>query len=205
LIEEWNESYHSLNGAIRESDHVFIEMGLSAINQKKVRIFEMGFGTGLNALLSWNYSVSSKIRIHYKSIDLYPLERDITQNLNYPDLVGEGSQDRFAKIHAARWGVITKLDKRFFLEKIHANLLEYDHNEKYDLVYFDAFSPTKQPELWSSDVFRKILTAMSPGGLFVTYSSKSAVRRALQAAGFHVEKLPGPPGKREMIRAICRE
>ena len=198
----YGECYHSRYGAVQESMHVFIKMGLQALPQQaSLSIFEMGLGTGLNALLSWQYRAGQSL--HYTAIEAEPLEASLAAQLNYAD---EGTEARrvLQQIHAAEWGRGQALAPGFTFCKHQIQLQEYETDEKYDLVYYDAFAPTAQPELWTEAIFARLYGWMNPGSILVTYCAKGAVRRAMQAVGFEVERLPGPPGKREMLRASIR-
>ena len=203
-IKELNVTYHSKHGAIQESMHVFIEAGLhhyiEASGKEEIHIFEMGFGTGLNALLTAAEAEKFKKNIVYTAIELHPLEPAENKNLNYASLLS--SQTTFEKIHAAPWDREVRITEYFVLHKINSNLLGYCSQKRFDIVYYDAFAPTAQPELWTVDVFKTLFAQINAGGVLVTYCSKGDVRRAMQAAGFVVEKIPGPPGKREMVRAV---
>lgn len=198
-----HESYHSLNGAVQESLHVFIEAGLHPLNMKEIRIFEVGFGTGLNALLTWMDAAQSKSCITYDAIEAFPVNEDITSALNYHSRGALLPDDAYRRLHATAWNEAVWLEKDIFsLRKIHGNFIDYALDSKYDLVFFDAFAPDKQPEMWQESMFEKLFEAMNPGGILVTYCAKGEVRRCMQRAGFRVERLPGPPGKREMLRAV---
>lgn len=206
LIPELNVTYHSQHGAIRESEHVFIEKGLiEYITRSKAQVlnvFEMGFGTGLNALLTLLYASRESLKVNYTAIDLYPLEPGQTTLLNYCSLLtGDHLLSTFEKLHESEWGSNTEITIDFKLLKLRESLQTVSINESQDLIYFDAFAPFAQPELWTKNIFDKMYSLLSPGGILVTYCSKGDVRRAMQAAGFLIEKLPGPPGKREMVRA----
>lgn len=195
LSEQFGEHYHSTFGALNESQHIFIDAGLKNISKSDIVIFEMGFGTGLNAFLSMKYAESNRIQINYFTIEKYPILSNIYENLSY-------SEDKeFLKIHTSDWGRNNKISNLFTLNKQKADLLEFKHDKLYDLVYFDAFSPDAQPDLWTEDVFRNLYNNMSEGAILMTYSVKGIVKRALKAAGFKIEKLPGPTGKREILKA----
>lgn len=197
--ELYGEHYHSTFGAKNESQHIFIDAGLAQISKNEVSIFEMGLGTGLNAFLSLKFASENDYKIKYFGIEKHPVNRDLYSKLDY----GNGEElDLFMKIHNSDWGVSTKITPNFTLYKEEVDLLDFNHTEKYDLVFFDAFSPDIQPELWSEDVFRTIYQCMNLNGIFMTYSVKGIVKRALKSAGFKIEKIPGPKGKREILRAV---
>lgn len=200
--DEFNATYHSKHGAIQESMHVFINAGLEfyidKTNANKVSIFEMGFGTGLNALLAAQYANDKQINISYDSVELYPLSDD-----ELAPVKNEIKEELlFSTIHDAAWNEDTIINNKFTLRKLQANLLVLKIDRQYDIVFYDAFAPTAQPELWTEEVFSKLYHHMIEGGVLVTYCSKSIVRKALIAAGFQVQKIQGPPGKREMLRAV---
>lgn len=199
--ETLQETYHSKYGAVKESLHVFIAAGLQHLLQKgygNIRIFEMGFGTGLNVLLTNLYK--EKADIQYTSIELYPLSEEIMQQLNYQTVL-TNSEIVFSAIKNAKWEQETVIDDDFTLEKKAIALADFESNKKYDLIYYDAFAPEIQAELWTESVFEKMYNLLNDNGILVTYCAKGSVRRAMQKAGFKVERLPGPPPKREMLRA----
>jgi len=200
-VPDIQEHYHSIHGAVRESRHVFIQAGLLHSKLKQIRIFEMGFGTGLNALLTLLEAKKKNITIQYDTIDIFPLSINIIQKLNYPELLTSESRDLFKTIHSKQWNETHQITSFFHLTKMNANLQTHDTGTRYDLVYFDAFNPRVQPELWSPGVFKKLFNFMNPGGILTTYSATGWVRRNMLGAGFKVEKYPGPPGKRDMLRA----
>jgi tRNA U34 5-methylaminomethyl-2-thiouridine-forming methyltransferase MnmC len=206
-LPELKETYHSIHGAIQESNHVYIQHGLDYFVELKrpslVRIFEVGFGTGLNALLSAKYAMDHQIKISYTSIEAYPLERDQAMLLNYPSQLG-GTNDQivFDAIHKTPWDECVQISADFELNKIHATLQQYTSDSVYDICYFDAFAPSKQAEMWELPILEKIAALMCNNGCFVTYSAKGQLKRDLKALGFEVETLPGPPGKLQMVRAI---
>lgn len=196
-IPEWQVSYHSMHGAVQESMHVFIEAGLKYWwnkYRKECRVFEMGFGTGLNALLT----VNTGLKVIYEAVEAFPLEQEITDALNY-------GMPELARLHSCAWNTVVPVTDTFSIKKVQASLQEYAPGIVVDVIYYDAFAPDVQPELWTEPMFAKMYGMLSPGGILVTYCSKGAVRRAMQAVGFKVEKLPGPPGKREIIRAYANE
>lgn len=204
-----NETYHSRHGAIAEGLHVFIEAGLKAwINENRntdlVRIFEMGFGTGLNALLTLQASMllESQVSIQYTSIESRPLTWDLVSALNYQDSFDEALAKTFENMHQVSWNQWQALSPQFTLKKIQTTLNAFRFEPKaFDLIYFDAFAPDRQPELWTQSVFEQLYETLDERGILVTYSAKGEVRRSMQAAGFNVERLPGPPYKRHMLRA----
>jgi tRNA U34 5-methylaminomethyl-2-thiouridine-forming methyltransferase MnmC len=201
FVHELNEHYHSVRGAYTESQHVFIEAGLNQIKRRNIRILEMGFGTGLNALLTLAATNHSQITIHYTGIDKYPLPKSITSSLNYELIAGLNDRGMLHLMHDVPWNQEALIRPGFVLEKMKCDMKDLDQINVFDLVYFDAFAPEKQPELWTEDLFRRLFISMRSDSILTTYSSKGMVRRNLQSAGFRVEKIPGPPGKREMTRA----
>ena len=206
-VEDLNEHYHSTYGALAESRHVFIEAGLLyklGQESEQLNIIEVGFGTGLNALLSIFETTSNDIRINYFALDAYPLEKELTGQLNYAELIDRPDAEKvFSLLHSSVWGKPVPIGEGFVLNKIEQKLEDYTHEGGLaDLVYFDAFGPDVQPELWTEEIFEKIAAITRTGGILVTYSCKGSVKRALKSAGFEIEKLPGPTGKREMIRGV---
>jgi tRNA U34 5-methylaminomethyl-2-thiouridine-forming methyltransferase MnmC len=197
--ERFGECYHSSHGAIQESMHVFINSGLACASSPSPSILEVGFGTGLNALLSLIYGEENNLPITYSAIELYPLKPAVIQQINYPDILGFAEEYRL--LHDVEWGESHNITGNFKLKKLEDDLSVVHLNDLYDLVYYDAFSPEIQPELWKARIFEKVAKVCNPGAVLTTYSAKGAVRRALQASGFAVERIPGPPGKREIIRA----
>ena len=203
FVRELDEHYHSTFGAVQESLHVFIKSGLNVKNESSLTIFEAGFGTGLNAFLTFLDSIKTGQMIHYISIDKYPVPRNTWELLNYPQLLSRDNSDIFRAMHFARWNEKVSITENFTLTKIYNDLTVFDFQFQplFDLIYFDAFSPEKQPELWGKDIFHKLFSNTAPFGKLVTYCSKGSVRRALQASGYITERIPGPPGKREILRA----
>jgi tRNA U34 5-methylaminomethyl-2-thiouridine-forming methyltransferase MnmC len=200
-VPELDEHYHSVYGAMQESIHVYIEAGLKKIKKKNIRILEIGFGTGLNALLSLHYAENNEKTIDYKSVELYPLNKEIIEQLNYSSFFPENYHESFMIMHICRWNKKVMISEKFSLNKIETDFLIYQPDNNIDLIYFDAFGPDKQPEMWTEDLFLKLFDCLNPGGVFTTYTCKGQVKRNLKNAGFKVELIPGPPGKREMIRA----
>jgi tRNA U34 5-methylaminomethyl-2-thiouridine-forming methyltransferase MnmC len=201
-IPEMQVTYHSRHGAIQESMHVYITAGLNHLKDKhrKLSVLEVGFGTGLNAFLTLLYA--DTINVDYTALEPYPLLPTDVSAMNYTaDL---SNAELFEKLHQAKWNSEVAITDRFTLEKVPLKLQEFTTSKKFHLVYYDAFAPAAQPELWTEDIFKKIYEMVNDGGVLVTYCSKSIVRRAMIAAGFTVSKLPGPRGKREMLRAEKR-
>ena len=200
------EHYHSVFGAVTESNHIFIEAGFNYVcsNQKKVQILEIGFGTGLNALLTCIEAEKKSLFIKYSSIELYPLNEDVFSKLNYSEQFQyQDINDIFIKLHQSPWDQEVFFSDFFILKKMKISLQNYiPVNQYFDMIYFDAFGPEVQPEMWTVDVFKKMAFALKSGGVLVTYSTKGTVKRNLKEAGFVIEKLPGPVGKREILRAI---
>jgi tRNA U34 5-methylaminomethyl-2-thiouridine-forming methyltransferase MnmC len=201
---ELDEHYHSVHGAVQESKHVFIDAGLDYFPaDRDLHILEIGLGTGLNTLLTLIQRLHSPVRLHYTAIEAYPLTEEILGQLNYCRLLGESElQPLFRRIHSSEWNDVIALHPQFFFKKINASLFSLAWDPEFDLIYFDAFGPRVQPEMWTEEVFTKMYRALKPGGILVTYCAKGEVKRTLKRCGFTVETLPGPPGKREMIRAV---
>jgi tRNA U34 5-methylaminomethyl-2-thiouridine-forming methyltransferase MnmC len=205
FVPELNEHYHSTFGAIGESKHIFIEAGFNAkvSGSNEIHILEVGFGTGLNAYLTLLESNKGKAKIKYTSIEPNILPESITGDLNYASIINQSDVELFTKLHAASWNQLVEISPFFSLKKLNGYLETIQLPlMKFDLIYFDAFGPDVQPDLWTESIFKKIFEATAEKGILVTYSAKGSVRRALKSAGFYVEKLPGPPGKREITRAI---
>lgn len=203
----FDEPYHSRHGAIQESQHVFIEKGLAHYHKTyapdSIKIFEMGFGTGLNALLSYHWAERNKTRINYISIEKFPLPIDSVEEMNYAQQL-EIDPRIFRELHESSWQKENDFSDVFSLRKLKIELQECTQHlerESFDLVFFDAFAPSSQPQLWETSIFEKVYSLLKPGGMLTTYCAKGQVRRNMIAAGFRVEKVEGPPGKREMLRA----
>ena len=206
-VEELNEHYHSIYGAIQESEHIFIKSGLLSENLKPldpIFILEVGFGTGLNALLTYFSALKIQKQIHYTAIELYPLTNSELQQLNYVTQLSYPQTNKvFNRLHTAEWERSVQIAEHFSLCKHKISALDIElPQHTFNLVYFDAFSPETQPSLWTSTLFEKIYNSMKTNGIFVTYSAKGSVKRALQQVGFCIEKLPGPVGKREILRGV---
>ena len=201
--EDLDEHYHSVKGALAESSHIYIRLGWekAVALRNRVAVFEVGFGTGLNALLTARAALERGVTTLYHAVELYPLPKEtIDELLPFHEA---DNRNLFRALHDAPWDEDTDVNPFFTLRKIRASLLTMDlRPSTYDVVYFDAFAPEKQPEMWDESIFRKIYEAMKPGGILTTYCAKGAIRRMLQDIGFQTERLPGPPnGKREVLRA----
>jgi len=200
-------TYHSTHGAIQESMHVFIESGLCFIKTinsypNTLSIFEMGFGTGLNALLTVADAAMTSQFIYYETIEIHPLETDIALSLNYCDQLNRPDlKTLFTQMHQCEWDIAIALTPFFTFKKMKTGLAEYIPSRLFNIIYFDAFAPEIQPDLWTVTVFKKLYHAMEENAVLTTYCSKSIVRKAMAEAGMQVEKIPGPPHKREMVRA----
>jgi len=202
-ITEMDEQYHSIHGSIQEAEKVYIEYGFESISQgSRINLFEMGFGTGLNALLTYQYAKKSGLEIEYHSVEKYPLTSEEISSLNYSHLLND-EEGIYDLLHAAEWGKEVEISSNFHLKKMEVDLEDVNFEEAFDVVYFDAFAPEKQPHLWSLEVFSKLYESMKVGAVLTTYCVKGEVRRRLQELGFQIEKLPGPEGgKREVLRAV---
>jgi len=206
MVEELNETYHSRHGAIQESKHVFIKNGFRHILGKHpgelIRIFELGLGTGLNVLLTALESEKLAVPVEYTSIEPFPIPEKIFDQLNYHKLINNPSvKDYFDRIHSLTWDKLNNIHPFFKFRKIHSTIQEYSCDDKYfQLVYYDAFAPNKQPEMWHKDILQKVYDFLGGKSIFVTYCAQGQVKRDLRSSGFTVLTLQGPPGKKEMIR-----
>ncbi len=204
-LPDWNEQYHSKHGAIQEAYHVFIEMGFFSFLKKNktipVRILEIGFGTGLNAFITFLEAKKRKLQIEYTGIEAYPVEISEIKKLNYSEQLNISSEI-LLKFHTSSWGKIIPISNNFNLLKRNQFFSEIEDKNTFHIIYFDAFGARVQPELWTEAIFNRMYDALTIGGVLVRYCAKGSVRRAMQAVGFTVERLPGPPGKREMLRAV---
>lgn len=201
-VPELDEHYHSIHGAWQESKHVFIDAGFKQLGHlPTISVLEIGFGTGLNALLT---SIENKCiqTITYVGVEKFPVPLEMVKQLNDSKTRAPSHSDLFLRMHASPWDQWNKLDASFNLYKAKEDLASYVTDTRFDLVYFDAFAPDKQPEMWHEENFRKFFKLMNLGGVLTTYCAKGVVRRLLQSIGYKVERIPGPPGKREMLRAI---
>lgn len=196
-----NEHYHSVHGAIQESLHIFIRAGIEYYGQKNISVIEAGFGTGLNAYLSLIHAETQDCRIHYTTLEKYPLSETEIKALNYPSLLPFNQPELFETLHTSPWEKEIALTPRFSCLKHRTDFREWQPATKADIVFFDAFNPDVQPHLWTTEIFRRFYETLKPGGILVTYCVKGIVKQALRDAGFTLKRLPGPPGKREMLRA----
>jgi len=203
LSKQFGVTYHSIHGAIQETEHVFIDAGYRYFaSQQELSILEIGMGTGLNAYMTFLENEPTGKQLTYTSIEAFPVSVEQAALLNYQELLGdEQHADRFDLLHSCAFDESIPLSDYFVFKKRLMRFEELQDQSAYDLIYFDAFAPTAQPELWSADFLQKMYTALLPGGVLVTYCAKGVVKRTLKALGFSIESLPGPPGKREMTRA----
>jgi tRNA U34 5-methylaminomethyl-2-thiouridine-forming methyltransferase MnmC len=199
-----DEQYHSLNGAFTESEHVFIKMGYLHQSASEPVVFEVGFGTGLNCLLTAVWAQKLKRCTLYYTVEKYPVEKEWIEKLGYGALISEEADELYRKIHACKWDEKVQISEYFHLVKMQKDITKDkpEIEQPANVVFFDAFGPDKQPEMWTPRIFERLNKIMAPQGVFVTYSAKGQVRRDLSAAGFSMERLPGPPGKKEMLRGI---
>ena len=201
-VPELDEHYHSVKGALTESQHIFIDMGLKHSSVTSPHILEIGLGTGLNCVLTLLEAKESQRHVYYTGIERYPLNEEIIHKLNYPSIIGKECEEDYFAIHQAPWEKDVCLSPWFTLHKMEGDFTHYSFEQKYDIIYFDAFAPEKQPEMWEQSLFNNLYQVLNEGGILTTYCAKGVVRRMLQTAGFKVERLPGPPGgKREILRA----
>lgn len=203
-IEEWDEQYHSIHGAIQESEHVFIKHGLHEVFKSdldSINILEIGFGTGLNAYITCIEAQKRQRPIHYVGVEGYPISKEEIEQLNYATLLSENNEAYFNLIHNTSWETPNQIHSNFTLIKRQQLFSQITDKDCFNLIYFDAFGAGVQPELWTEVIFKIMFGALKSDGILVTYSAKGSVRRAMQAVGFAVERLEGPPGKREMLRA----
>ena len=201
-VPELDEHYHSVKGALTESQHIFIDMGLKHSTVPSPRILEIGLGTGLNCFLTLLTAEETERHIHYTGIERYPLDMETISKLDYASLIHKGHETDYLAIHQTPWEKDVELSPWFTLHKLEGDFTCYTFDKGYDIIYFDTFAPEKQPEMWEQSLFDKLYHVLNEGGILTTYCAKGVVRRMLQTAGFKVERLPGPPGgKREILRA----
>lgn len=211
-LPDWNEQYHSKHGAIQEANHVFIKHGLFFFNakldsvsqkNKEISILEIGFGTGLNCFITYIEAKELNLNINYVGVEAYPVSKEEVKLMNYVDeLEAVKHQSIFDKTHQVSWEEKHQVDTGFNLTKRKQFFEDINDENTFDLIYFDAFGARNQPELWTEEIFAKMFKALKNDGVLTTYSAKGSVRRAMQTVGFKVERLEGPPGKREMLRAV---
>lgn len=207
-VPELNEHYHSVHGAIQESMHIFIRAGIEYYRNNTpvpsgcLRILEAGFGTGLNAYLTLVHASAQEMTVIYHSLEKYPLTPEEAAQLNYTEYIPNSCPEHFNQLHETPWETLTEITPGFSLYKHRQDLRDTHFPPEFDIVFFDAFNPGVQPHLWTAEVFRQFFAALKPGGILVTYCVKGIVKQALRKVGFTLKRLPGPPGKREMLRAV---
>jgi len=201
-VRELDEHYHSLNGAVQESNHVYINAGFKECEKPNINILEIGFGTGLNAYLTFLQAEKTHKNIYYTGLELYPLSLEMINRLNYTGNESYLHEEIFKNMHICEWGQDIRLSSTFLLNKMQTDLkkLDWSVGDGYDIIYFDAFAPDKQPDMWTQEIFNFLYKRTNIDGILTTYCAKGIVRRMLQSAGYRVERLTGPPGKREMLR-----
>jgi tRNA U34 5-methylaminomethyl-2-thiouridine-forming methyltransferase MnmC len=205
---ELNETYHSIHGAITESKHVFIKNGLKCFFENKniasVHVLEIGFGTGLNALLSYLFCIEQQKSLHYISYEPFSLSTDIVKQINYTQQLNANKdvEDFFLGLHVNKGNIFRSSNFAIDIKVIESHYQQSVISEKADVIFFDAFAPNKHAEMWLPEVFSKCYNELNDLGILVTYCAKGEVKRTLKSVGFKVETLAGPPGKREMIRAV---
>ena len=204
-LPEWEENYHSKHGAIQEAKHVFIKNGFSQFKKDEISILEIGFGTGLNTFITFLEAKKENIKVNYTAVEAYPVDVNVIGQMNYvAELQATDFESEFQKMHSSAWNSNVKISNEFCLTKRQQFFDQIDDVEQFNLIYFDAFGFRVQPELWSTEIFQKMFNALKPGGVLVTYAARGVVKRSMIEVGFTVEKLAGPPGKREMFRASKR-
>ncbi len=216
FVPSMNEHYHSVNGAKTEAEHIYINYGLKESTASPLNILEIGFGTGLNAFLTLLEAQKLHKKIIYTSLELYPLSFEVIKQLNYPTIICPEQSALYDDLHLAKWNEPCQITSDFTLLKQNLDFTKLTHptdsmewklgimdhqKSYYDVIYFDAFAPEKQPEMWNQELFNALYASMNVKGILMTYCAKGVVRRMLQSSGFIVERLPGPPGKREVLRA----
>jgi tRNA U34 5-methylaminomethyl-2-thiouridine-forming methyltransferase MnmC len=200
-LSEWNESYHSKHGAIQEAYHVFIKNGFSLFEGKPISVLEIGFGTGLNCFITYIEASKRNQIIDYVGVEAYPINSDEANKMNYADAIDVKESNFYKQLHESHWEQKNILAENFTLTKRQQFFQDIEDVSTFDLIYFDAFGFRVQPELWSDEIFTKMYHALKPKGILVTYACRTSIKHAMINAGFFVEKLPGAPGKREMLRA----
>ena len=208
FLPELNETYHSTHGALTESQYVFVDKGFNYFQERnpekaEINILEIGFGTGLNAWLTAIAIQNLKLKVQYSSLEKFPLEPETIEQLNYKKGYSEKDQVLFDKIHLAEWNTEAEISENFALTKLETDIHEYSQEtESYDIIYFDAFAPSRQPDMWTPDVLKKMYHNCTHGAVFATYCAQGQFKRDLKSVGFEIEELPGPPGKKEMTRGV---
>lgn len=204
-LESWNEQYHSKHGAFQEANHVYINKGflhrVDTFQGNTIEVLEIGFGTALNAMLTFTESIKQSLKINYTAYEAYPVQELELEALNYESKFPSNYVDFFKKMHTVSWNEFFEIAPHFFLNKQLKKFDQLEAANTYDLIFYDAFGPRVQPELWTEKLFQKMFNSLKNNGILVTYCAKGSVRRTMQAVGFNTERLPGPPGKREMLRA----
>ena len=202
--ESFGESYHSKYGAIQESTHVFIHSGLfyQIQGSMQLSVLEIGFGTGLNALLTLKEANKRQFPIYYEAVEAYPISVEEARQLNYPDIIEEQVAGTFLQMHEMEWGETQQITPYFSFHKKQSRFEELCYQNAFDVIYFDAFAPNAQPELWEEEILQIMYNALKENGVLTTYCAKGVVKRCLKGVGFMIESLKGPPGKREMTRAV---
>lgn len=200
-LTEWDESYHSKHGAIQEAYHVFIKNGLSLFEGQPIAILEIGFGTGLNCFITYLESKKNKQSIDYVGVEAYPVTIDEAMMMNYANEINANEENLFKQLHECQWEQLHTISDNFTLTKRKQFFQDIQDASAFDLIYFDAFGFRVQPELWSELIFAAMFKSLKPKGVLVTYACRTSIKNAMLSAGFSVEKLPGAPGKREMLRA----
>ena len=196
------ETYHSSHGAIQEANHVFIKNGLCEIYNSEVSVLEVGFGTGLNALLSSCYARENNTTIRYTGLETVPLPHDVISELNYLEREPALSQEDFKLLHESSWEEENAIHPYFYLTKVNRKVQEYSSSQRFDVIFYDAFGPRAQKEMWNKDIFENLYSQLKEGGRLVTYCAMGQFKRDLKAVGFEVRNVPGPPGKREMTIGV---
>lgn len=204
-LESWNEQYHSKHGAFQEANHVYINKGflhrVNTFQGNTIEVLEIGFGTALNAMLTFTESIKQSLKINYTAYEAYPVQELELEALDYESKFPSNCVDFFKKMHTVSWNEFFEIAPHFFLNKQLKKFDQLEAANTYDLIFYDAFGPRVQPELWTEKLFQKMFNSLKNNGILVTYCAKGSVRRTMQAVGFNTERLPGPPGKREMLRA----
>ena len=198
FVPDLNESYHSVHGSISEGLHVFIKNGIHSHSKKNINILEIGFGTGLNTLLTLE-NIQEK-KVHYTTLEPFPISQDIYSKLNFHDLINSDA-DTFLELHTSDWEEEVFISENFTLYKTQKIFQNFISEKKFDVIYFDAFSPETQSEMWTIEIFEKCFNLLNEEGFLITYCAKGTFRRTLKSVGFEVISLDGPPGKRQMTRA----